>query len=170
MPEKNTFLRNSPFLASILLPDCYSPKKVLSIPSTYMWPQSTRQGLCKSKPFPWVKTNILSVEPAPCTPHQPAHTQLSKWTAASTFQGKLPEGKLRYRAAPAPPPPLVTSDPLHQSHKRKQYLWYCFYQDWSEEEKGCSLAAVSWCLWIVTVAPLSRVRQGQLPPSLTGPS
>lgn len=62
-------------------------------------PWNTLEGRCWSKRFPSVKTSILSVEPFPCTLQPHTHTQLSKCTAASAFQGKLPEGKLRLRAS-----------------------------------------------------------------------
>ena len=60
-------------------------------------PRNTLEGGCRNKRFPSVKTSILSVVPFPGTLQPHAHVQLSKCTAASEFQGKLPEGKLRLR-------------------------------------------------------------------------
>lgn len=97
--EKSTFLRNSPFLTSIWSSDCDFPKRLLYILSTFRMPWNTLEGHCCSKRFPSVKTSILSVVPFPCTLQPHAHTQLSKCTAASAFQGKLPERKLRLRAS-----------------------------------------------------------------------
>lgn len=63
----------------------------------------------------------------------------------------------------------MSSYPHHQKNKRKWYLrhHHCC-KDWTKEDKEWSLEAVAWCLRVASVASLSSIRQGKLPPCLAG--